>query len=273
MKSFRNRRWTYFSLTLVAALVLAAVWGIARTALLPVSMYSGALLLALITGLLLFNARKKLPFFPLLKASTWLQVHVYAGWLTVLVYVLHAGLHWPSGRLGLMLATLFSFVTVSGFVGLWLSRWLPPRMARSGESLIYERVPLLRHRLQTEAREAVRLAATEANSTTLEDFYLRMLGPYLASEPWFFLALAGDDPRHHRVRAELTELRRYLDPREVAYADQLGEVVEAKRGLDFQLAGQRLLKLWLFVHIPLSYALLILSLVHAWLALRYSGRW
>ena len=273
MKSFRRRRWTYLSVTLVMAVLLAAIWGLGRTALRPVAMYSGALLLALITGLLLFNARKKLPFLPLLKASTWLQVHVYAGWLTVLVYGLHVGFRWPSGRLGLMLAGLFFFVTASGLVGLWLSRWLPPRMARSGESLIYERIPLLRHRLQTEAREAVRLAATEANSTTLEDFYLRMLGPYLASEPWLFLALAGDDPRHHRVRAELMELRRYLDPREVAYADQLGDVVEAKRGLDFQLAGQRLLKFWLFMHIPLSYALLILSFVHAWLALRYSGRW
>lgn len=273
MKSFRSRRRTYFITTLVTAGVLTAFWLIGRISLRPVAMYSGALLLALILGLLLFNARKKLPFFPLLKASTWLQVHVYAGWLTVLVYCLHVGMRWPQGRLGLMLAGLFFFVTASGFVGLWLSRWLPPRMARSGESLIYERIPLLRHRLQMEAREAVRLAATEANSTTLEDFYLRMLGPYLASEPRAFLALAGDDPRHHRVRAELNELRRYLDPREVAYADQLGEVVEAKRGLDFQLSGQRLLKFWLFVHIPLSYALLILSLVHAWLALRYSGRW
>ncbi|MEJ1973431.1 MAG: hypothetical protein WDM96_13500 [Lacunisphaera sp.] len=75
------------------------------------------------------------------------------------------------------------------------------------------------------------------------------------------------------MRAELTELRRYLDPREVAYADQLGAVVEAKRGLDFQLAGQRLLKLWLFVHIPLSYALLISAWFTPGWALRYAGRW
>jgi len=273
MKSFRTRRWTYFFGTLAVAATLSVIWLVGRTALRPVGMYSGALLLALMVGLLLFNARKKLPFLPLLKASTWLQVHVYAGWLTVLVYWLHAGLRWPAGRLGLMLAVLFYGAIASGVVGLWLSRWLPPRLARSGESLIYERIPQLRHRLQTEAREAVHLAATEANSTTLADFYLRQLGPYLASEPWWLLALAGDDRRHHRVRAELTELRRYLDPREVPYADQLGDVVEAKRGLDYQLAGQRLLKLWLFVHIPLSYALLILSLVHAWLALRYAGRW
>jgi hypothetical protein len=273
MKSFRTRRWTYFIVTLVAAALLAIAWVLGHAALRPVPMYSGALLLALIVGLLLFNARKKLPFIPLLKASTWLQVHVYAGWLTVLVYGLHVGFRWPSGRLGLMLAALFFCVSVSGVVGLWLSRWLPPRLTRSGESLIYERIPLFRHRLQVEAREAVHQAATEANSTTLEDFYLRLLGPYLASQPWFFLALAGDDPKHHRVKAELAELRRYLDPREVAYADQLGDVIEAKRGLDFQLAGQRLLKLWLFVHIPLSYALLILCLVHAWLALRYAGRW
>jgi hypothetical protein len=273
MKTFRSRRWTSLFLTVAAAAVLAAAWLVGRTALRPVPMYSGALLLALIVGLTLFNARKKLPFLPLLKASTWLQIHVYVGWLTVLVYTLHVGFNWPSGRLGLMLAGLFSGAVVSGVIGLWLSRWLPPRLARSGESLLYERIPMLRHRLQVEAKEAVHLAATETNSTTLADFYLRMLGPYLAAEPWPFLAMAGDDSRHHRVRAELREMRRYLDPREIPYADQLADVIEAKRGLDYQLAGQRLLRLWLFVHIPVSYALLILGFVHAWLALRYTGRW
>src|SRR4051812_26458262 len=103
MKSFRTRRWTYFFATLAAAALVAAAWWLGRIALRPMAMYTGALLLALMGGLLLFNARKKLPFLPLLKASTWLQVHVYAGWLTVLVYGLHVGFRWPSGRLGLML--------------------------------------------------------------------------------------------------------------------------------------------------------------------------
>ena len=45
------------------------------------AMYTGWLLLALVLGLTFFNARKKLPFLPLLSASTWLQAHIYLGWL------------------------------------------------------------------------------------------------------------------------------------------------------------------------------------------------
>ena len=58
----------------------------------------------------------------------------------------------------------------------------------------------------------------------------------------------------------------------MVFVDQLGELLEAKRNLDFQLAGQRLLKLWLFVHIPLTYGLLVLVGAHVWLVLHYSHR-
>ena len=273
MKSFRARRWTLSLATLLAAGLLAGAWALGRIALRPTAMQSGVLLFALITGLILFNARKKLLFIPLLKASTWLQIHIYTGWLTVLVYALHVGLRWPSGRLGIVLAVLFLAVAASGVFGLWLSRWIPPRLTRSGESLIYERIPLLRHRLQEEAKGIVQQAVEDTRSTTLADFYLKMLGPYLAAAPAFLASFTHDDRQHHRVEAELRELRRYLDVSEVALADKLEEMIEAKRNLDQQLAGQRLLKTWLFVHIPLSYGLFVLSLVHGWLALRYSGRW
>ena len=273
MKSFRARRWTLSLVTVVIAGLLAGAWALGRIALRPMAMQSGVLLFALIVGLILFNARKKIPFVPLLQASTWLQIHLYVGWLTVLVYALHVGLRWPSGRLGLVLATLFLIVALSGVFGLWLSRWIPPRLTRSGESLIYERIPLLRHRLQEEVKGIVQEAVDATGSTTLADFYLKTLGPYLASEPAFLAPFTHDDREHHRVEAELRELRRYLDASEVALADRLEEMIEAKRNLDQQLSGQRLLKLWLFVHIPLSYGLFVLSLVHGWLALRYSGRW
>jgi hypothetical protein len=37
------------------------------------------------------------------------------------------------------------------------------------------------------------------------------------------------------------------------------------------LSAQGLLKLWLFVHIPLSYALILIGLVHGILAWKFSG--
>ena len=51
--------------------------------------------------------------------------------------------------------TTDALVVASGAFGLWLSRWLPPRLTRSGESLVFERIPMLRHRLVTEAEDIV----------------------------------------------------------------------------------------------------------------------
>lgn len=272
LKSFRTRRGLLSLATFALGLGLAAGWQLGTSALRPVGLYTGWLLLGLVLLLVFFNARKKLPFLPLLTASTWLQIHVYAGWLTCFVFALHTGARLPGGRLEFLLWLCFLVVAVSGVFGLWLSRWLPPRLARSGESLIYERIPALRHRLETEARALVHQAEAEAKSTTLADFYLRVLGGYFARRPALLAPLAGDDPEFHRVKLELAALRRFLNEREIALADQLGELLEAKRNLDSQLAGQRLLKLWLFVHIPLTYGLLVLTGAHVWLVLHYSHR-
>jgi hypothetical protein len=272
MKSFHARRWLLAFITGTVAAGLAFAWQIGSEALRPVAVYTGWLLLALVLGLTFFNARKKLPFLPLFSASTWMQGHIYLGWLTCFVFLLHTGARLPTGRLEGLLAAVFAVVAASGAFGLWLSRWLPPRLVRSGESLVYERIPALRHRLVEEAREVVRRAETETQSSTLPDLHLRVLHGYFQRVPPLLAPISGDDPEFHRVRQELESTRRYLSEPEENLARTLADLIEAKRNLDTQLAGQRLLKLWLFVHIPLSYGLLVLGAAHVWLVLNYSHR-
>lgn len=272
MKVFARRRWTFSLITLGVGLALAGAWHLGSIGLRPVAMYSGWLLLALVLGLAFFNVRKKLPFLAVISATAWMQLHIYVGWLAVFVYLLHTGMRWPDGQLESLLALIFFIVAASGAFGLWLSRHLPPRLARSGESLVYERIPLLRHRLLAEVKDTVRKAEHQAQSTTLGDFHLNFLSGYFARRPGLLSPLTGDDREHHRVMTELIALRRFLNASESAVADQLTELVETKRNLDFQLAGQRLLKVWLFVHVPMTYALLVLMSAHVWLALHYSHR-
>lgn len=272
MRTFASRRWTLSLATLAIALALAFAWQLGRIALRPTPIYSGALLLVLVLALTFFNARKKLPFLPLLTAHTWLQAHIYLGWLAVVVFLLHTGPRIPDGRLERLLALAFLGVAASGAFGLWISRRLPSRMVRSGESLVFERIPALRHRLHTEAKELVWTAEAATKSTTLADFYVRELSRYFDHVPHLFAPLLGDDVVHHAAHRELTVLRRYLDQREADFADELAALLETKRNLDFQYASQRLLKLWLFVHIPLTYGMLVLVAAHVWLALHHAGR-
>jgi len=260
--------WCLVSACAAVALILAA--SVLCVALLPAALWTGTLLYALVVALALFNARKKLPFLPLTRASTWLQFHVYVGWLTVLLFFLHAGFHWPHGRLTQVLAVVFMFVAISGVVGLALTRWIPGRLTRSGEALTYEGIPEIRGDIRVKVEALITAADRESESSTLGDFYLNHLLEYINWRPGILATPFGDQPRHREIVGTLSTLDRYFNPRERELAAELREWIDAKRNLDNQLVGQRLLKLWLFLHIPASCSLILLGLVHGLIALRYT---
>jgi hypothetical protein len=257
--------------TAAAAVVLVLAVVVFRVALRPTAILTGCLLYALVVALSLFNGRKKLPFLPLARASTWLQVHIYAGWLCLLVFFLHTGFRWPHGPLEQGLAAVFLLVALSGVVGMLLSRWLPARMTRSGEALTYERIPEIRAEIRSRVEALIAVADRESESSTLGDFYINHLLAYVNMRPGLLLPFFGQPRVYWRTTGTLASLERYFNAREREVAAELREWIEAKRNLDMQLAGQRLLKLWLFVHIPASASLLLLGLAHGLIALRYSG--
>ncbi len=70
---------------------------------------------------------------------------------------------------------------------------------------------------------------------------------------------------------EITAVRRYLSDHEQAACERLFALLRRKDDLDFHEARQRLLKTWLFVHIGLTYGLVVLALLHGLLALAFRG--
>ncbi|MGI9088045.1 MAG: hypothetical protein ACR2HH_09955 [Chthoniobacterales bacterium] len=267
------RRICFTGGLLVLSVITIFGWWLLLAALRPAAIYSGLLLFAIVLALTFFNARKKLPFLPLIRAAVWLQVHIYAGWFALLVFLLHIQFRFPRGPLELTLALVFSIVMLSGILGLYISREIPPRMARSGEALVYERIPALRLHIQHEVEALVRLAEKETDSSTLGDFYVRYLRNFFVRIPSPLTALAAADRSLHEPLAEFNALDRYLNEREKTIANEIRDWMETKQNLDFQYAAQRLLKLWLFVHIPFTYSLLVLGFAHGIIATLYAGRW
>jgi hypothetical protein len=267
------RRLGFIAGFVVISVVAYVWWRLLRASLRPDSIYTGLLLLGLIFVLTLFNARKKLPFLPLIRASTWLQVHIYAGWFCLFIFLLHIHFRVPSGPLELVLAAVFCVVILSGIFGLYISRELPPRMAVSGEPLLFERMPAFRLQIKGTVEDLIRRAESETESSTLADFYLERLRQFFSRVPSAFRALAAADRGLHLLLAEMDALDRYLDDREKAIALEIRDWVETKQNLDFQYASQRLLKLWLFVHIPCTYGLILLGIAHGIVASLYVGRW
>ena len=64
------------------------------------------------------------------------------------------------------------------------------------------------------------------------------------------------------LQKKLQSEYRYLNANEIEIAKQLVLIIDQKHDLDFHYALQKVLKLWLFVHIPLAFSLLVLLVVH-----------
>jgi hypothetical protein len=238
----------------------------------PLLVYlSGWILLGLCLYLTAFNARKKIPFLPFVAARHWLNVHIYGGLLAAVICLLHLRGHWPSGGLQLWLAVLFIAVTLSGIFGWWLSRTMPGRLSTLGGEIIYERVPLVLRRLRERAEEISVATVVPAGATTLAEFYTHELSRHFTvpSDFWAHV-LASRRPLKVKLQ-RLADRRRYLTQVELKAADELAEILRQKDQLDAQRAGQLLLKAWLFVHIPLTYAMLIFTAVHVVVVYAFSG--
>ena len=69
----------------------------------------------------------------------------------------------------------------------------------------------------------------------------------------------------------MDNLSRYLNAEEREFHDRLRELVCKKDELDFHYALQLMLKVWLFVHVPLTYSLLIAAGVHMVLVHAFGG--
>lgn len=265
-RTARQRTGIYvaaFTATVVLAVVGLKLLAIA---LRPTAIWSGLALLAVVLALTLFNARKKLPFLPLFRAAAWLRFHSYAGWFAAILFLLHVQFRVPRGSLEVLLAWLFLGVTLSGLIGLGLSRALPPRLTRHGEEVIFERIPALRQQLRARVEELLVKSVAETESSTLADFYTVRLKLFFdRPRNWWGHVLGSTRPLHTRLTG-LASLDRYLNDKERAVAAALADCIRAKDNLDHHRARQGLLKGWLFVHIPLTYSLIIIAVVHGCLA-------
>jgi hypothetical protein len=267
----RFRRQLVSGLFALIAASGAALWLHAKfgRALPDYAFLTGWALLAAMFVLTIYNARKKLPFLPLGTSETWLQLHIYLGFFTVLLFLIHLNFRAPHGWFEMTLAWLFTLVSGSGVVGLFFSRLLPPRLATRGSEVIFEKIPALRHALKTEAENLA--LGINAKSPVIAEFYARRLAGFFGGpkNTWRHLF----ESRHSlaALLAELDDLRRTGSDAERATLEKLAVLVRQKDGLDYHRALQLALKLWLFVHIPLTYGLLIFTALHIVLVFGFSG--
>ncbi len=269
--TFAALRWINTSVTaavLVAAAVLISAYEIAFY---EVTFISGWLLFTSMIFLVIYSMRKKLTMLPIGSSFGWLQFHIYLGWFSVGMFLLHAGWRAPNGRMELLLYVMFIFVAGSGVIGVALSRALPRRLARRGEEVILERIPAFILALRQEAEELVLQSAGAKGSSSIRDLYSEHLRSFFDEPKNIFSHLFVSNRAMFSMSQQIDNVLRYLDKSETEFAEKLRELVKQKDDLDFHYALQTMLRVWLFIHVPATYGLLIAAAVHAVLVHAFGG--
>jgi hypothetical protein len=242
-------------------------------------------------GFMLFAAalgiRKRYPIWRIGRAQHWMRGHLWLGTLALPIIFLHAGFHF-GGWLTTLLMVLLIIVTLSGLVGAYLQHTLPKRMMREvSYETIYDQIDRIRAGLVKEAEDRVHTVAEEmapgrgAGATVV----LTYIGavPEINTELEKFndvfesdiLPYLTNKQKHSPLRSRtysgefFRKIREMLPEKARPAAVALEEVCEEKRQLDRQRTLHLVLHAWLFCHIPLSLALIVLGFVHAIGALRY----
>jgi hypothetical protein len=286
-----HKPWAVVS-TLILALAIVVYIPYARAPAPP----SGGSILGLVYGIVgfgfmafvtLLSLRKKFPIWRIGRTQSWMRGHLWLGALSLPLILLHAGLLFGHGLTSILM-WLFVVVYASGVFGAYLQHTMPRRIMRDVPmETIYDQIGHVREQLLDEgdtvvadacgslqvevpvaASGAVALASVirvAADDTApLREFYVGEMRAFLQA-PTRRHALANETTAATRF----SRLRALVQPELAGALSDLENICEEERQLLRQEKMHGRLHAWLVVHVPLSFALMTLAVVHIVMALRF----
>lgn len=241
----------------------------------------------------LLAVRKKILLPRVGSLTWWMKGHLWLGLLTIPLALFHSAFHF-GGLLSSVLMWLLFIVTGTGIIGMVLQHVTPGIMtSQLDKETTYELIPHYIQELRREALELVMAACgafAAANNEKklletamktalrepqppkevsgrdlLQHFYEYTVLPFLQRPFARNFALA--DPVQAAILLEGLQTR--VDPALHDTVQRFGLIGEEVRRMMRQFRLHQFLHGWLLVHVPLSYSLLILLVVHAVVALYY----
>jgi hypothetical protein len=256
----------------------------------PVGLVFGAVALGIFIFAGLLGVRKKFVLLRIGRVQSWMRAHIWLTLLTIPLVLFHSGFR-LGGPMTTVLIVLYVIVMVSGIYGLALQNRLPHvMMERLPNEVISEQIPYIRSRLYVaaqklrdsfalarktqaqpvpagpeQAERPATLAGDELSEAALIEFLDRQVLPYLSSR-------SGKRYRLSDARFS-DDTFRFLQIRVAeGYRARVAEIqswCDERRMLDLELKMHHWLHAWLFVHVPISFALIGLTGWHAFVTLFY----
>jgi hypothetical protein len=224
---------------------------------------SGWSLIGVIVFLALINTRKKLIAFNLGSVRGWLAFHIAGGFLAVAIFLLHSGTFMPMGLYEQVIAILFWSVSATGLLGVAITVLYPSRLTEdNGAEVTYERVPSEIFEIRKLAESEIISCTEESGQSTLSKHYEETIGWYFRRPRFYLNHVMGGGKAADWIQSQGNAVRRYLDEKEMVYLDRLLLLASRKTLTDKHFVSQDIMRKWLVVHIPLSVALLGMSVWH-----------
>jgi hypothetical protein len=257
----------------------------------------------------LLGARQRVPTWQVGRAATWMRGHLWLGALSLPLILFHAGFQMGGPLTRVLMWLLFITVAsgfLGAAIQHFLPRVYS---LQAPMETIFDQIDSVRRQLLAEADQVVEHVCGELNlaeaaesdeaapaglraaglaparamsvmatqirslasmqqeqtAPLLRNFYLQDLRPALADTggiDWW-----RDDSR--LSRSAFQNLRTVLPPAGQQSAEYLENLYAEHQQLGRQQLIHRLLHAWLLVHVPLSYAVLLLGAVHTVMSLRF----
>ena len=215
-------------------------------------------------------------------ATRWRKLHIFVGYLLIAAFISHSDFSLPDTRFEWALWVGFVLVTLSGILGTYLA-WSLQTKHTIDERVSYDRIPARRAELARDVHAAVTKTDPSAAAIALPapphdawimDLYTTHLRDFFQGHRNFATHLIGAQRPLKRLTDEIDNLSRYVDQRGQEKLAAIRNLVVEKDRLDFARVYLGLTKGWLFVHVPVTYALIILTLLHILVVYAYSsGPW
>lgn len=215
-------------------------------------------------------------------AKRWRKIHIFLGYLLIAAFLSHTDFSLPDSGFEWALWMGFVLVTLSGIFGTYLS-WSVKAKRWIDEVVGYDRIPARRGELAREVHAAVTRTNQSAAALALPaaphdawimDLYTSQLRDFFQGQRNFANHLIGSQRPLKKLTTEIDNLSRYVDDEGQEKLATIKRLVVEKDRLDFARVYLGLNKAWLFVHVPVTYSLTVLVVLHVIVAYAFSsGAW
>lgn len=215
-------------------------------------------------------------------AMRWRKIHIFLGYILIAAFISHSNFSLPDTGFEWALWAGFVLVTLSGVFGTYLA-WSLQTKREIDERVGYDRIPALRAELARDVQAAVAKTDPDAAALALPappydawigDLYTTHLRDFFQGQRNVAAHLIGSQRPLKRLTDEIENLSRYVDQHSQEKLAAIKSLVVEKDRLDFARVYLGLTKGWLFVHVPVTYALIVLTVLHVLVVYAFSsGAW